>query len=227
MLRARHHRMNLRFLFASLGMLAVLLGTSGRVAAHGPENASDPRPPDRPEATYRGGVVTPPLPKPKFTLTDTSGAPYDLWSRTQGYVTLLFFGYTYCSDECPLQMGNIASALEKVPTGLAEQIKVVFVTTDPARDSAKVLRSWLDNFDERFVGLTGSQAAIEAAQRAAGIPPATKAILANGGYEVGHAAFVFAYSKDNLAHLIYPSGMTDEDWPHDLPYLVNEDWSSR
>jgi protein SCO1 len=124
-------------------------------------------------------------------------------------------------------MGNIAAALEKVPTGLAEQIKVVFVTTDPARDSAKVLRSWLDNFDERFVGLTGSQAAIEAAQRAAGIPPATKATLANGGYEVGHAAFVFAYSKDNLAHLIYPSGMTEEDWAHDLPYLVNEDWSSR
>jgi len=171
--------------------------------------------------------VTPPLPKPEFTLSDTSGAPYDLWSRTQGYVTLLFFGYTYCPDECPLQMGNIAAALKKGPTGLAEQIKVVFVTTDPARDSAKVLRSWLDNFDERFVGLTGSQAAIEAAQRAAGIPPATKATLANGGYEVGHAAFVFAYSKDNLAHLIYPSGMTEEDWAHDLPYLVNEDWSSR
>jgi protein SCO1/2 len=219
--------MNLRFWFASLGMLAILLGTSSQVAGHGPENAPVPPRPDRPAATYRGGMVTPPLRKPKFTLTDTSGAPYDLWSRTQGYVTLLFFGYTYCPDECPLQMGNIAAALEKVPTGLAEQIKVVFVTTDPGRDSAKALRSWLDNFDERFIGLTGSQAAIEAAQRAAGIPPATKATLANGGYEVGHAAFVFAYSKDNLAHLIYPSGMTEEDWAHDLPYLVNEDWSRR
>ena len=57
--------------------------------------------------------------------------------------------------------------------------------------------------------------------------PATKATRANGGYEVGHAAFVFAYSKDNLAHLIYPSGMTEEDWAHDLPYLVKENWSSR
>jgi len=124
-------------------------------------------------------------------------------------------------------MRNIASALQKVPTGLADQIKVVFVTTDPARDGAKVLRSWLDNFDRRFIGLTGSEAAIEAAQRAAGIAPAEKAIFANRDYEVGHAAFVFAYSKDNLAHLIYPSGMTEEDWAHDLPYLVNEDWSSR
>jgi protein SCO1 len=172
-------------------------------------------------------VVTPPLPKPKFTLTDTSDVPYDLWLKTKGYVTLLFFGYTHCPDECPLQMANIASALEKVPTGLAEQIKVVFVTTDPARDSAKVLRSWLDNFDQRFIGLTGTQAAIDAAQRAAGVPPATKAVRANGDYEVGHAAFVFAYSKDNLAHLIYPGGMTEEDWAHDLPYLVKEDWLSR
>ena len=110
--------MNLRFWFASLGMLAMLLGTSSQVAGHGPENAPVPPRADRPEATYRGGVVTPPLPKPKFTLTDTSGAPYDLWSRTQGYVTLLFFGYTYCPDECPLQMSNIAIALEKGSVGV-------------------------------------------------------------------------------------------------------------
>jgi protein SCO1 len=209
-------------------MLALLPGTSGRVAAHDPKTAPDPPRADRPEATYRGGVVTPPIPKPRFALTDTSDdVPYDLWLKTKGYVTLLFFGYTHCPDECPLHMANIATALEKMPTDLAEQIKVVFVTTDPARDTAKVLRSWLDNFDQRFIGLTGTQAAMDAAHRAAGVPPATKAVRANGDYEVGHAAFVFAYSKDNLAHLIYPGGMTEEDWAHDLPDLVNEDWSSR
>jgi protein SCO1/2 len=208
-------------------MLALFAATNGRGAGHGPKEAPDPPRTDHPEAAYRGGMVTPPLPKPKFTLTDTSNAPYELWLKTDGYITLLFFGYTHCPDECPLHMRNIASALQKVPTGLADQIKVVFVTTDPARDGAKVLRSWLDNFDRRFIGLTGSEAAIEAAQRAAGIAPAEKAIFANRDYEVGHAAFVFAYSKDNLAHLIYPGGMTDEDWAHDLPYLVNENWSSR
>jgi protein SCO1/2 len=124
-------------------------------------------------------------------------------------------------------MANIAAALHKVSPDVAEQIKVVFVTTDPAHDSATVLRSWLDNFDERFIGLTGTEAAIVAAERAAGTPPATRATLANGSYEISHAAFVFAYSKDNLAHLIYPAGMTDEDWEHDLPHLVNEGWPSR
>lgn len=218
--------MKLRFLCAYLGVLALLLGTSDRVAGHGPKEAPDPSRADN-LATYRGGVVTPPLSKPKFTLTDTSDVPYDLRLKTEGYVTLLFFGYTHCPDECPLHMFNIASALKKVPAGVAEQIKVVFVTTDPARDSSKVVRSWLDNFDQRFIGLTGSEAAIEAAERAASIFPSTKASAVKGDYEVVHAAFVFAYSKDNLAHLIYPGGTTEEDWAHDLPHLVDQDWPSQ
>jgi protein SCO1/2 len=166
--------------------------------------------------------VTPPLPKPRFTLTDTSGAPFDFWSKTQGYVTLLFFGYTYCPDVCPLHMAYIAKALKRIPPGLTDQVKLVFVTTDPARDSPRVLRSWLDLFDKRFIGLTGSEAAIEGVQRAAGVPPARKTALANGDYGVGHASFVLAYSKDNLAHVIYPGGVTQDDWAHDLPLLVKK-----
>jgi protein SCO1/2 len=186
----------------------------------------DPRA-DSPEATYRGGLVTPPLPKPKFTLTDTSGAPFDFWSKTQGSVTLLFFGYTYCPDQCPLHMANIAVGLKKIPASVTDQVKMVFVTTDPARDSPEVLRRWLDHFDKRFIGLTGSEAAIVAAQRAAGVPLAVKTGLANGDYGVGHASFVLAYTKDNLAHVIYPSGVAQQDWVHDLPFLVKGAWSRR
>ena len=107
------------------------------------------------EASYRGGLVTPPLPKPKFVLSDTSGAPFQFWPRTQGYVTLLFFGYTYCPDQCPMHMANIGVALKRLPAAIADQVKLVFVTTDPARDTPAELRRWLDNFDKRFVGLTG------------------------------------------------------------------------
>src|SRR5512144_1528931 len=81
-------------------------------------------------ATYRGGLVTPPLPKPRFTLTDTSGAPFDFWQETQGYVTLLFFGYARCPDQCPLHMSNIASGLKKLPVAVGDRVKLVFVTTD-------------------------------------------------------------------------------------------------
>jgi protein SCO1 len=181
----------------------------------------------RPEPSYLGGLVNPPLPKPRFTLTDTSGASFDFWSQTQGYVTLLFFGYARCPDQCPLHMENIALGLKTLPSGLGDQVKLVFVTTDPARDTPKQLRSWLDRFDRRFVGLTGSEAAIEAAEKSAGVPPARKIVRAGDNYAVGHANFVLAYTKDNLAHVIYPGGVTQGDWAHDLPRLVKETWSSR
>ena len=114
---------------------------------------------------YRGGVVKPPLPKPGFVLTDTSGAPFDFWNRTEGSVTLLFFGYTYCPDQCPMHMANLGAALKKLPRDSADQVKLVFVTTDPARDTPAVLRRWLDYFDKRFIGLTGTEAALEAVQK--------------------------------------------------------------
>ena len=203
--------MKLRLLFLCVATLCAAQG--GRVCAA--------------DATYHGGLVTPPLPKPAFTLTDTSGAPFDFRRETDGYVTLLFFGYARCPDECPLHMANVAMSLKKMPAGAGDRVKLVFVTTDPARDTPKVLRAWLNQFDKRFIGLTGSQRAIDAVQAAAGVPVAAKVARAGDDYAVGHANFVIAYTKDNLAHVIYPGGVTRQDWAADLPQLVNETWSSR
>jgi protein SCO1/2 len=173
---------------------------------------------------YRGGLVTPPLPKPRFVLTDTAGSPYDFWDKTQGTITLLFFGYTNCPDQCPMHMMNIGSALKRLPPDLADQVKLVFVTTDPARDTPAEIRHWLDNFDKHAVGLTGSQASIQAVEKAAGVPLAQKTGASGGGYAVAHANFVLAYTKDNRAHVIYPGGVSKDDWVHDLPLLVKETW---
>lgn len=82
--------MNLRFLL--LVSFALLL-CDHRSFARGQERI--------PQTQYRGGIVTPPLPKPRFVLTDTSGAPFDFWNRTRGSATLLFFGYTYCLINAP------------------------------------------------------------------------------------------------------------------------------
>jgi protein SCO1/2 len=169
---------------------------------------------------YRGGMVTPPLAKPRFVLTDTAGVPFDFWTRTSGSVTLLFFGYTSCPDQCPMHMSNIGGALKKLPPEIADQVKLVFVTTDPARDTPVKLRRWLDNFDKHFVGLTGSEAALQAVQKAAGVPVALKTESAGADYSVAHANFVVAYTKDNLAHVIYPGGVSKDDWLHDLPLLI-------
>jgi protein SCO1/2 len=201
--------------------LALLMGMLSGGTAQALTKVPEPAPETQTKAEYHGGLVSPPLAKPKFTLKDTSGAPFDFWSKTQGSVTLLFFGYTHCPDMCPLQMSIIAQALKDIPAAAGEQFKVVFVTTDPDRDTPAVLRVWLNRFDKHFIGLTGTQAAIDAAQIAASLAPAKKSpVRPDGAYEVGHAAFVLAYTKDNLAHVIYPVGVKEEDWVHDLPLLI-------
>src|SRR6516162_10540501 len=105
--------MRLRFIGASLVILALLLGEHGTTAS-GPTSERNGPPEVHGRATYRGGLVTPPLPKPKFTLADTAGAPFVFWEKTQGNVTLLFFGYTRCPDQCPLHMANIAVSLKNM-----------------------------------------------------------------------------------------------------------------
>src|SRR5580704_3874241 len=129
-----------------LGIIALLSG--GRASVVSGQEAKPGTPHgDRLEATYRGGLVTPPLPKPRFVLTDTSGASFDFWKRTQGSVTLLFFGYTDCPDQCPMHMANIGAALKKIPAGIADQGQLVFVATAPARDTPSVLRRGLGLFE--------------------------------------------------------------------------------
>jgi len=211
--------------YVAVLVLASLLAVAA--SAQSALNAPEPKRTSSIQSTYRGGLVSPPLPKPNFTLTDTSGAPFDLRAKTQNYVTLLFFGYTHCPDMCPLQMSTIANALRSLSPAQASQFKVIFVTTDPDRDTPPVLRSYLNHFDKSFIGLTGTQRAIDAAQIAANLAPAKKGtVRPNGEYEVGHAAFVLTYTKDNLAHVIYPVGLKPDDWAHDLPYLTSETWST-
>ena len=221
--------MGSRFLTGTLVLLsAAAAGIPTVMAQTGRSDKSDAgvTRTDRVEATYRGGLVSPPLAKPDLVLTDTSGARFDLRKQTEGFVTLLFFGYTKCPDMCPTQMNMVSRALKSTPPELAKRFRVVFVTTDPDRDTSAVLRTWLDHFDKSFVGLTGTQREIDAAQIAANLAPAKKTpIDANGGYAVGHAAFLFVYTRDNLAHLVYPVGVKLTDWTHDLPYLAGETWT--
>lgn len=169
----------------------------------------------------RGIALPEPWPKPTFTLTDTRGETFAFRDRTAGKVTLLFFGYTNCPDICPVHMANIGAVLKKLPPRVANEITIVFVTTDPDRDSAARIREWLDRFDPRFVGLRGTLDSINAIQQEIGLAAAVPGERTGNGYLVGHAAQVVAYTKDDSAYVVYPSGTRQTDWAHDLPLLVN------
>ncbi len=170
-----------------------------------------------------GAELKPPRPKPDFTLTSVDGTPYRFRRRTDGYVTLLFFGYTHCPDVCPVHMANLGAVMKKLPARVTDRVRVVFVTTDPSRDTPDQLRSWLGNFDPTFVGLTGSEDEIRRAEQAVGMPPAqidTSESKNFNDYTVGHAAFVIGFTPDNVMRVMYPFGTRQSDWAQDLPKLV-------
>jgi protein SCO1/2 len=192
------------------------------------------RPGDRAEraqsdaASYglRGRVLPGPLPKPDLVLTDVNGAPFDLRRETDGYLTLLFFGYTSCPDICPIHMANLGAVLRTFRPTLRERIRVVFVTTDPDRDTPARMKAWLANFDPTFIGLTGDTATINAAQRALYLPPAQIGPAdSTGAYLVGHAAAIVAFTPDNQARAMYPFGIRQADWANDLPRLLEIEWA--
>jgi protein SCO1/2 len=168
-----------------------------------------------------GAVITPAIPKPDFVLTDTHGQPFDFRARTRGRVALLYFGYTHCPDVCPLQMSHIAAALHELGPEIAHEVAVVFVTVDSTRDSLPLLRRWLDAFDSSFVGLTGSLARVNAIQTGTHILAASAPEPdGHGGYTMGHSAAVLAFTRDDSAHVAFPSDVTQEGWTADIERLV-------
>jgi len=187
---------------------------STRAAAESPSG-------ELPAGRLAGYEAREPRPKPDFRLTDFDGRRFDFRRDTAGRLTFLFFGYTHCPDVCPVHMANLAAALARIPPDDAKRVRVVFVTTDPARDTRARLKDWLGAFDPTFVGLTGTRAELEAALRAAGVAP-TVAEPAPGdtSYEVGHAAQVLAYGLDGRLRAEYPFGTRQRDWAHDLPILL-------
>jgi protein SCO1/2 len=175
----------------------------------------------------RGALLPDPIEKTTFTLTTAEGEPFDFAAETDSTVTLLFFGYTYCPDICPVHMANIAAALRKLPPQISNQVTVIMVSVDPERDTPERLRTWLDNFDRSFIGLLGSTERVNEIQIALRLPPAVKQETEGEGYLMGHAAQVMAFTADNRAHVLYPSGTRQVDWAHDIPLLVERDWSRR
>lgn len=181
-------------------------------------------PPEILRNRLRGVQLDPPQTRPDFTLTTVEGRPFDFRRETEGQLTLLFFGYTHCPDICPIHVANVSKVLKDLPLDVSRQVRFVFVTTDPERDTPDRLRGWLANFHPDFIGLTGTADAIRDAQIAASLMPAIRQIPDSTkpeAYLVGHAAQVLAFTSDNLAHIVYPFGIRQQDWANDLPILVN------
>lgn len=167
----------LRILIVALVMLvaAMLLLPRARDAVPAPETAT---------------VLEPAPALPEFALTDDAGRPFTTASLRGDY-RLLFFGFTYCPDICPLTLQVLASAVstlrEQAPALAPE---VVFVSVDPKRDSAQRIRAYLNNFDAAFRGVTGPDQDLEPLIKALGLT-VHKTEIDGDHYNVVHNGTIF------------------------------------
>ncbi|WP_203005621.1 SCO family protein [Frankia nepalensis] len=170
--------------------------------------------------------ITParPMTKPALDLTGTDGLPFDLRARTADRVALLYFGRTRCPDVCPATMADLAAALGELAPDVRAHIRVVFVSTDPARDTPAVVSRWLHHFDPGFgfYGLTGPFDRVQAEARALGVDVEEPVTGTGGPLESAHGGEVLAFGRDGRLALRYPPGTQITDYIHDLPVLVAE-----
>ena len=159
------------------------------------------RPPAKIEpATYVGGP---------FSLTDGTGKT--VTDRDfRGKFMLVYFGYTHCPDACPTTLGDLATAIDKLPAADRAQLVPVFITVDPARDTSKVMGDYARAFGPEFVGLTGTPEALRILEGAYHVY-AEKHPLAHGDYAMDHTSIIYVIGPDgNFVGVISDDTKPDE-----------------
>lgn len=183
--------------------------------------------------------------RPGLVLLDTTGGQCELRRRPRNELTVLFFGYTRCPDLCPTTMADLAAARRSLPPSDRDQVKVVFVTEDPATDAPRVLRAWLDRFDTSFIGLIGGNEATAhalEALKAPGTEVVAPRVTASGnggsqpssstahshitgtgtgtgtGRSIEHSGNVYAFSSERV--VVYTGGTTPAQYAGDFRALL-------
>lgn len=174
----------------------------------------------RPAGSLRGTTYAEPYPPaPAIQLARSDGTPFQL-DQLRGNIVLVFFGYTSCPDVCPTTMAELKTALDKIGPEKADKVKVVFVTVDPQRDTPQRVQEYANHFNEKFIGLSGSEAALARVWSDYGIfrqvaegSPAT-------GYLVDHTARVTLIDQEGRLRSSYGFETPVEDIVHDLKLLL-------
>lgn len=175
----------------------------------------------RSEETYafKGGFYEPPNPAGALDLVDQNNQAFSL-EQHRGKVILLYFGYTYCPNYCPTTLVEMQS-VENLLDDRAEDVEVVMVTVDPARDTPTRLKEYMEFFDPTFIGLSGTEESIEAAKVPYGAFAEAQAPDASGAYLVDHSTSLYAIDTEGNLRLTWAYGTSPEDISEDVQHLLS------
>ena len=138
-------------------------------------------------------------------------------ARYRGKVVLLTFGFTHCAAVCPTTLATLAQARGKLGRA-ADSVQVIYVTVDPARDTAGHLHSYLAAFDRSFIGATGTAEALASVRRNYGVT----AVKEGSGpdYAVAHTSSIFLIDRAGMLRAVMPFGHDAADFAHDIELLL-------
>lgn len=207
-----------------VGSLA-LGGCAGGASASGVASVSSPSS----GSGFKGDRLPQPVTLSGVEATDsfssTAGGTTTLGQLQQGHVMLVYYGYTHCPDVCPTTMADLGVALRKASPALQRRVQVVFITSDPDRDTVPVMSSWLAHFDyglpNPFIGLTGPIRQIDTVATAMGVPLSPPVVAPNGSVTVNHGAQTLAFI-DGKATLVWLADTAPDDYLHDLQKLSGQ-----
>lgn len=130
----------------------------------------------------------------EFALNSSKGGTFTQ-NDLVGTPTLLFFGYTFCPDVCPTTLAETTAWRAKL--GLTpDQLRIVFVTVDPDRDTPEMVKSYVEGFDPSIIGLVGDQAATDQVKSAFGVFSEKAGDVDSEFYLVNHTALTFLIDKE-------------------------------
>jgi protein SCO1/2 len=197
--------------------LAVALAAVALLA--GCASSTDPTTSANGEPGWHGTGVSKGYPMPDLRFTDTEGQQVTPTAAARTPVTLVFFGYTHCPDICNVVLANFASALRGATPAVRKDVRMLFVTTDPARDTPDVVRDYLDRFDPTYEGLVAPVGTVEKAARALYISYEKPDGSQGGNYMVSHGTYTTAFLRGS-ARVVWSADTPVADLRADLTRLA-------
>lgn len=152
------------------------------------------------------------LPDLQFSLQGAGGVTLTQ-KNFEGKVVLMFFGYASCPDICPTTMAQLAQVTEALGPG-ADQVRILFVSVDPHRDTPDMLQAYVDQFDRHAIGLTGNETAIASLARRYRVAyqiAAPDPAHPDAPYEVSHSRGIYAFDQTGHASWLASDSESQED----------------
>jgi len=166
---------------------------------------------------FHGAVLQSDSPAPPVNLTTTNGANLDL-SSYEGEVVVLYFGYTFCPDVCPTTLADVARAKRQLNS---DEVNVIMITVDPARDTPELLANYVTSFDPSFLGAYGTDEVTAEAAALYGVFYEAREGSEATGYLVDHTATLMVIDTEGRLKLLLPFGVSANEIAADLEALLN------